>query len=76
MEKLFHGCIIIISLVIVNIYIPICKTCDNFYLETQDFKQRIAKDKSDVKNPITALARSYWRQQPSRAIFSNIFIIL
>ena len=33
------------------IYILICKTCDNFYLgQTQDFKPRIAKDKSDVKN--------------------------
>ena len=29
----------------------ICKTCYNFYLgQTQDFKQRTAKDKSDVKN--------------------------
>ena len=33
------------------IYILICKTCDNFYLgQTQDFKQRTAKHKSDVKN--------------------------
>ena len=33
------------------IYILICKTCDNFYLEqTQDFKPRITKHKSDVKN--------------------------
>ena len=32
------------------IYILICKTCDNFYLgQTQDFKQRVAKHKSDVK---------------------------
>ena len=38
------------------IYILICKTCDNFYLgQTQDFKQRTAKHKSDVKNHITAL---------------------
>ena len=34
------------------IYILICKTCDNFYLgQTQDFKQRTAKHKSDVKTP-------------------------
>ena len=34
------------------IYILICKTCDNFNLgQTQDFKQRTAKHKSDVKNP-------------------------
>ena len=33
------------------IYILVCKTCDNFYLgQTQDFKQRTAKHKSDVKN--------------------------
>ena len=33
------------------IYILICKTCDNFYLgQTQDFKQRTAKHKSDIKN--------------------------
>ena len=29
-----------------------CKTCDNFYLgKTQNFKQRTAKHKSNVKNP-------------------------
>ena len=34
------------------IYILICKACDNFYLgQTQDFKQRTAKHKSDVKKP-------------------------
>ena len=34
------------------IYILICKTCNNFYLgQTQDFKQRTAKHKSDVRNP-------------------------
>ena len=39
------------------IYILICKTCDNFCPgQTQDFKQRAAKDKSDVKTHITALA--------------------
>ena len=39
------------------IYILICKTCSNFYLrQTQDFKQRIAKHKSDVKNPHNTLA--------------------
>ena len=33
------------------IYILICKTCDNFHLgQTQDFKQRTAKHKPDVKN--------------------------
>ena len=33
------------------IYILICKTCDNFYLgRTQDFKQKTAKHKSDIKN--------------------------
>ena len=39
------------------IYILICKTCGNFYLgQTQDFKQRTAKHKSDVKTRITALS--------------------
>ena len=39
------------------IYILICKTCDNFYLgQTQDFKQRTAKHKSDLKTRITAFA--------------------
>ena len=34
------------------IYILICKTWDNFYLgQTQDFKQRTAKHKPDLKNP-------------------------
>ena len=34
------------------IIILICKTCDNFYLgQTQDFKQKATKHKSDVKNP-------------------------
>ena len=34
------------------ICILICKTCDNFHLgQTQDFKQRTAEHKSDVKNP-------------------------
>ena len=34
-----------------------CKTCDNFHLgQTQDFKQRTAEHKSDVKTRITALA--------------------
>ena len=34
------------------LYISICKTCDNFYLrQTQDFKQRNAKHKSQVKTP-------------------------
>ena len=38
-------------------YIFICKTYSNFYLEqTEDFKQRAAKHKSDVKTCITALA--------------------
>ena len=33
------------------IYILICTTCDNFYLgQAQDFKQRTAEHKSDVKN--------------------------
>ena len=28
----------------------ICKNCDNFYIgQTQDFKQKYAKDKSDGK---------------------------
>ena len=32
-------------------YISICKTYNNFYLgQTQNFKQRAAKHKSDVKN--------------------------
>ena len=40
------------------IYFLICKTCDNFYLgQTQDFKQRTAKHKSDVKNPHTSSCR-------------------
>ena len=40
------------------IYILICKTCDNFYLgQTQDFKQRTAKHKSDVKNPHNSTCR-------------------
>ena len=40
------------------IYILICKTCDNFYLgQTQDFKQRTAKHKSDVKNPHNTTCR-------------------
>ena len=35
-----------------NVNILIGKTCDNFYLgQTQKFKQRTAKHKSDVKNP-------------------------
>ena len=39
------------------IYILICKTCDNFYLgQTQDFKQRTAKHKSDLKTSIIAFA--------------------
>ena len=34
------------------IYISICKTCDNFYFgQTQDFKQRTGKHKSDIKKP-------------------------
>ena len=34
------------------IYILICKTSDNFYLEqTQDFKQRTEKHKSNIENP-------------------------
>ena len=40
------------------IYILICKTCDNFYLgQTQDFKQRTAKHKSDVKNTYNSTCR-------------------
>ena len=36
----------------------ICKTCDNFYLgKTQDFKQRTAKHKSNVKNPHNSTCR-------------------
>ena len=36
----------------------ICKTCDNFYFgQTQDFKQRTSKYKSDVKN----LHNSTWK---------------
>ena len=35
-----------------------CKTCDNFHLgQTQDFKQRTAKHKSDVKNPHNSTCR-------------------
>lgn len=34
------------------IHVLICKTCDNFYLgETQNFKQRIANHKADIKKP-------------------------
>ena len=34
------------------IHVLICKICDNFYLwQTQDFKQRTSKHKSDVKIP-------------------------
>ena len=34
----------------VAINILICKNCDNFYIgQTQDFKQKFAKDKSDGK---------------------------
>ena len=40
------------------IYILICKTCDNFYLgQTQDFKQRTAKHKPDVKDPHNSTSR-------------------
>ena len=40
------------------ICILICKTWDNFYLgQTQDFKQRTAKHKSDVKNPHNTTCR-------------------
>ena len=40
------------------IYILICNTCDNFYLgQTQYFKQRTAKHKSDVKNPHNSTCR-------------------
>ena len=40
------------------IFILNCKTCDNFYLgQSQDFKQRTAKHKSDVKNPNNATCR-------------------
>ena len=40
------------------IYILISKTCHNFYLrQTQDFKQRTAKPKSDVKNRLNSTGR-------------------
>ena len=40
------------------IYILIYKTCENFYLgQTEDFKQRIAKHKSDFKNPHNTTCR-------------------
>ena len=40
------------------IYILICKTCNKFYFEqSQNFKQRTAKHKSDVKNPNNATCR-------------------
>ena len=40
------------------IYILICKTCDNFYLgQTQDFKHRTVKHKSDVKNSHNSTCR-------------------
>ena len=45
------------------IYILICKTCNNFYLgQTQDFKQRTAKHKSDVKNPHNSTCRIFSKQ--------------
>ena len=40
------------------IQILICKNCNNFCLEqTQNFKQRTAKHKSDVKNPYNSTCR-------------------
>ena len=42
----------------VVIYILICKTCNNsFFGQTQDFKQRTAKHKSDVKNTHNSTCR-------------------
>ena len=40
------------------IYNLICKTCNNFYLgQTQDFRQRTGKHKSDVKNTYNSTCR-------------------
>ena len=44
---------------IINVlYILICNNCDYFYLgKTTDFKQRIHKQKSDVKHPQNSTCR-------------------
>ena len=63
------------------IYILICKTCDSFYFEqTQSFKDKIAKDNSDFKNPhnsTCSVCSEHLRDcKTIQVIFSNISILL
>ena len=69
MQKLFHGHIKIISLVKVNMLLYFNQ---QNLRQTQDFKQRIAKHKSNFKNPHSSTCKifsEHLRDDPYFQIF-------
>ena len=55
------------------LYILICNNCDYFYLgKTIAFKQKIQKDKSDVKHPQNISCRECAKIEPAQKL--NIFL--